>query len=159
MLAHRSARLLIIDPADRLLLFRYDDSHSPPFWATAGGRLRPGERYGDGAARELAEETGIRAPIGPFLRERRAVYAVAEEEPARWTERYFLVRWPGGSVERDGWTAEEQRTIRAHRWWTLGELRATAEPVLPPWLPDLLAAALAEGAAKRPMRDTVAWNR
>lgn len=139
----RSARLVILDPDDRLLLFRYADEHRAAFWATAGGRVLEGESFRDTAARELAEETGFQAPIGPFLRERTAVYAVAEAGPARWVEHYFLVRCAGGEPDRRGWTPEELRTIRDHRWWPLAELRATDEPVLPEWLPDLLAELLA----------------
>ncbi|HEX2206005.1 MAG TPA: NUDIX domain-containing protein [Longimicrobium sp.] len=135
----RSARLVILDAAGRLLLFRYADEHRPPFWATPGGRLLPGETYRAAAARELAEETGLDAPIGPQVRERDAVYAVADGEPARWVERYFLVRTPGGELDRAGWSDEERRTIQAHRWWPLEELRTTGETILPEWLPALVA--------------------
>jgi ADP-ribose pyrophosphatase YjhB (NUDIX family) len=141
MLTHRSARLVILDDEDRLLLFRYADEHRPAFWATAGGRVLDGEDFRDAAARELAEETGFDAPVGPFLRERTAVYAVADQEPARRIEHYFLVRCAGGAPDRAGWTAEELRTIRDYRWWPLAELRAADEPVLPEWLPELFAAA------------------
>ena len=135
----RSARLVIVDSAGRLLLFRYHDEHRAPFWATVGGRVVDGEDWLDTAARELAEETGFVAPIGPRLRERTAVFAVADEGPAEWTERYYLVRCAGGAPDRAGWTDEERRTIREHRWWPLAELRATPEPVLPGWLPELFA--------------------
>lgn len=147
LLQHRSARLLIVDEEGRLLLFRYADGRHPPFWATAGGRLLPGESYAQAAARELAEETGFHAAIGPVVRTRDEVFAVADEPPARWLERYFVVR-VGRAAAPDpaGWTDEERRTIREARWWPLAELRAAAEPVLPAWLPDALAE-LAGGAA------------
>ena len=145
MLTLRSARLVILDPADRVLLFRYHDEHRPAFWATPGGRLLDGESYRDAAARELIEETGFRAPIGPRLRERAGVYAVADGEPAQWLEEYFLVRCPADALDRAGWTDEERRTIRDHRWWNLAELRATGDAVLPEWLPDLVAEVLAPG--------------
>jgi 8-oxo-dGTP diphosphatase len=137
---HRSARLLIVDDAGRLLLFRYADGRHPPFWATAGGRLLPGESYAQAAARELAEETGFHAPLGPVVRTRDEVFAVADEPPARWLEHYFVVR-VARAAEPDpaGWTDEERRTIRQARWWPLAELRATGEPLLPAWLPDVLA--------------------
>ena len=54
----QSARLMLVDTVGRLLLFRYDDGKHPPFWATIGGRVLPGETYEATAARELAEETG-----------------------------------------------------------------------------------------------------
>jgi ADP-ribose pyrophosphatase YjhB (NUDIX family) len=137
-----SARLVIVDYAGRLLLFRYHDEHRPPFWSTAGGRLEPGETYEAAAARVLREETGFSAAIGPLLHVREAVYAVARAEPARWIEHYFLVRSPGADIVRDRWTDEEHATIRAHRWWSLDEMRATDEIFLPAFIPGLLEEAL-----------------
>src|SRR5688500_15569708 len=55
----RSARLIILDPRGRLLLFRYHDEHKPPFWSTAGGELQDGEDYRAAVQRELLEETGF----------------------------------------------------------------------------------------------------
>ncbi|HET7229150.1 MAG TPA: NUDIX domain-containing protein [Longimicrobium sp.] len=139
---HGSARLVIVDDEGRLLLFRFHDEHRPPFWSTVGGRLEPGESYHSAAVRELAEETGFRAPIGPLLHVRDDVFATAGSGPARWIEHYFLVRSPGGEITRDGWTDEERVTIRAHRWWSLDEMRATDETFLPPLILGLLEEAL-----------------
>ena len=50
MEVRRCSRLVIADADGRLLLF-YKDEHQPPFWATAGGELKPGESYTDAAAR------------------------------------------------------------------------------------------------------------
>jgi len=141
----RSARLIVVDNAGRLLLFRYHDEHQPPFWATVGGQLQGDENYRAAAVRELQEETGFDAEIGPFLRERDEVYAVARRDPERWIEHYFLVRCATiEPLDQAGWTDEERTTIRAWRWWTLDELRTTDETILPAWIPDLLAEALAE---------------
>ncbi len=142
----RSARLAIVDDHGRMLLFRYHDEHRAAFWATPGGRLEDGEDYHDAAARELVEETGFAARVGPVVRERESVYAVARDAPARWIERYFLVRCPQAPPVRGGWTDEERATIRAHRWWSVAEMRASGETFLPAWLPDLLAEVLAPGA-------------
>jgi ADP-ribose pyrophosphatase YjhB (NUDIX family) len=137
---HRSARLLIVDPRGRLLLFRYEDGREPPFWATPGGRLLAGETFEEAAARELAEETGFTAPIGPLARTREAIYVAGDDVgPARWVEHYFVVRAAGDPPDRDRWTPEERRTIRATRWWSRAELRTAEVPVLPAWLPDVLA--------------------
>lgn len=128
----QSARLMLVDTVGRLLLFRYDDGTHPPFWATIGGRVLPGETYEATAARELAEETGYVDAIGPLIRTRDEVYATADVATSRWLEHYFEVR-------TSGWTDEERVTIRESRWWTLNELRATTETVLPTWLADELA--------------------
>src|SRR5215469_2972472 len=55
----RAARVILLDPADRVLLMRYDQP--PPngqHWATPGGGAEDGEDYPAAALRELAEETG-----------------------------------------------------------------------------------------------------
>lgn len=123
------------------MLFRYHDGQGAPFWATAGGELLEGETYRMAAERELAEETGFSAEIGPFLRERDAVYAVTASAPARWIEHYFLVRCAEATTpDRKGWTEEERQTIRNFRWWTLEEMQQEpVESFRPEWLPELLA--------------------
>lgn len=137
----RSARLVILDADDRMLLFRYADEHRPPFWSTAGGELLPGETYRSAAQRELHEETGFAAAIGPLLRTRVATYAVARSVAAQWTEQYYLVRTAARPPVRTRWTDEERSTIRDWRWWTLDEMDATTERFLPVWLPELVRAA------------------
>ncbi|MEM8681966.1 MAG: NUDIX domain-containing protein [Pseudomonadota bacterium] len=139
----RSARLILLDPAGRLLLLRYHDEHKPPFWSTAGGELKSGETYRDAAGRELEEETGFDVAVGRLLRKREDVYAVARSQAARWREQYFLVQCERSAApSRDGWTDEERSTIRNWKWWSLEEMRNGDAVFLPEWLPDLLAETL-----------------
>nr|WP_217705750.1 NUDIX domain-containing protein [Peristeroidobacter soli] len=136
----RSVRLLVVDDDGKLLLFEYHDEHQAPFWATAGGELKPGESYLDAARRELREETGIDAEIGPLLKEREAVYAVARSTPARWLEKYFLVRCGSRSlIAKHGWTDEERSTIRDWKWWSLDDMKKQGSSIFKPdWLPAIL---------------------
>ena len=136
----RAGRVIVLDPQDRVLLFRYDDG--PPdgrHWATPGGGLNDGEDYPAGARRELAEETGwTDVPVG------REVYEwtrVMEHSDAivRQHERFFLARVDVG--ERGlGEVADmhDSDGIAAWHWWTLAELDATGEAVWPPGLADLI---------------------
>ena len=55
----RAGRVIVLDPANRVLLLRYDDElPNGRHWTTPGGGLDRGEDYATAAARELAEETG-----------------------------------------------------------------------------------------------------
>ncbi|MCU0624261.1 MAG: NUDIX domain-containing protein [Gemmatimonadaceae bacterium] len=130
------ARLLILDRAHRVLLFRYADGRRPPFWATVGGQVLPGETVEQTAARELREETGYRDPIGPFVRRRDEVYQAGDVPLSRWAEHYFVVHTAGGPLETADWTEEERRTIREWRWWSVAELRDVPEQVFPMWVAD-----------------------
>jgi len=141
----RSARLVILDPHGRLLLFRYRDEHQPVFWSTAGGELVGGEGYRSAAERELQEETGFECAVGPLLYEREDVYAVSRSVPAHWCERYFLVNCDSTrSPSRNGWSEEERCTIQDWQWWSVREMLNGGENFLPSWLPALLNSVLIE---------------
>lgn len=142
----RAARVILVDPDERILLMRYDDS--PPngsHWATPGGGLEPGETYPQAALRELAEETGwtdIALGAEVLRREHEMEYA---GRLLRQRERIYLARTdqPGRGI-----TGVEAMhvsdNIAAWRWWTLAELDATGETVWPAGLADFVRTALRE---------------
>ena len=63
MIERPSARLILLDPQDRLFLFKvhnpavYDpaDPFHDPFWVLIGGMVDPGEDYAEAAVREARE--------------------------------------------------------------------------------------------------------
>ncbi|MET0240930.1 MAG: NUDIX domain-containing protein [Sphingobium sp.] len=126
-----AARLLVIDPDGRLLMFRFTPEDRPAFWCTPGGAVDPGESYEAAAVRELFEETGMTCPIGPQIAEMRVTFITLEGVEVDAVERYFVVRPDDCAVRVDNHTPLEQRVMQSHRWWTAEELAACEEQFFP----------------------------
>ena len=134
-----AARILLLDEAGRVLLFRFTPSDRPPFWCTPGGALDPGESYAAAARRELLEETGIDADPGPEIARRQVAFTTIEGVPVEADERYFLVRVRETAIDTARHTALEQRVMTRWRWFTPAELAAHDEPFFPEDLAEMLA--------------------
>lgn len=134
----RAARLIVLDPEGRALMFRYDVPGRDPFWVTAGGEVDPGESFEDAARRELFEETGITAEPGEQIARMTPEFVTVEGEPVQADERFFLVRVAEARVDTAGHTALEQQLMTQHRWFTLGELENWHEAVFPVELADMI---------------------
>jgi ADP-ribose pyrophosphatase YjhB (NUDIX family) len=134
----RAARLLVIDDADRVLLFRFTFGNREPFWATPGGECDPGEGFEDAARRELFEETGLTCEPGSAIAARGNDFVTAQGEPVTADERYFRIRVPACEIATHGHTELEREIMRDHRWFTRDELAAWPEPIFPPEILELL---------------------
>ncbi|MCA2321945.1 NUDIX hydrolase [Mycobacterium intracellulare] len=164
VLNHRtSARVVLLDETGAVLLLRGSDpalagQPAPKWWFTVGGEVQQGERLAEAAARELAEETGLRvAPadlVGPVWR-RDQVFefngSLIDSE-----EFYFVYRTRRFEPSRTGHTELERSYIHGHRWCDaadIAQLVAAGETVYPMQLSGLLtdAAALAGGRAPGPL--------
>jgi len=137
-----AARVLLIDAAGRLLLFRGCDPATPQirYWFTVGGGLEEGEGHAEAAARELFEETGLRLSAdqmhGPVSQD-------VTEFPYdgviyRQRQEFFAVVVESWEVDESGFEEAELRDIDGHRWWTRDELVAEAEVYYPENLVELL---------------------
>jgi 8-oxo-dGTP pyrophosphatase MutT (NUDIX family) len=169
---HRtSARVVLLDDTGAVLLLcgsdpanaAFQDGSAPRWWFTVGGQVRQGERLAEAAARELAEETGLRvAPgdlVGPIWR-RDEVFefngSLIDSE-----EFYLVYRTRRFEPSVGGRTELERRYIHGARWCDpndIAELVAAGQQVYPLQLGELLPAAnrLADAF---PDRDTDAMAR
>lgn len=139
----RAARLIVLDPQGRALMFRYDVPGRDPFWVTAGGECEPGESFEDAAQRELLEETGIIADPGPQIAQMTPEFITVQGEPVQADERFFLIRVAKAEIDTSRHTETEQALITQHRWFTLDELTDWPEAVFPVELADMIRSQIA----------------
>jgi 8-oxo-dGTP diphosphatase len=144
-----SSRLLVVDPSNRVLLFRFVFKRGPlagqTYWATPGGALELGESFADAGRRELFEERGIlRDAVGREVAEREFVLQLHDGEYVIAEERFFLVHVIDQSLSRDHWTPIEIEVITDHRWWSVEELSSAKDVVFPETLVSILASAVSE---------------
>jgi 8-oxo-dGTP pyrophosphatase MutT (NUDIX family) len=149
-----SARLIVRDPWDRILLFSstYEDG---TYWFTPGGGMKQGETPAGAAVRELAEETGFvltEAEVGPAVATSAGQWHGHEGTVFFGADSFFFVRVGDSPVNTGGQEELERSLITGHRWWTAAELLEAADAIMPPGLPDLVTQLLTNGIPDWPVR-------
>lgn len=136
-----AARILLVDEAGKVLLFRAGDPAQPEagsWWFTPGGGVRDEESAATAARRELREETGLQVEqMGEVVLRRHFDHQFAGVQISQ-DEDYFLVRCASFTLDESEWTEEERQLLEEHRWWTRSELHQTRDTVYPEGLAAVL---------------------
>ncbi len=144
--ARDAARVVVLDPEQRVLLFEGVDPARPgeAFWFTPGGGVEPDEDPTEAACRELGQETGMvvgKPGIGELEGPQWVRDVMFDHEGITYAARevFFVLHVdPVPTVDVSGFTEQEGRSVRRHRWWTRTELATTVDVVYPRQLADLL---------------------
>lgn len=151
-----TARLLVVDPDERVLLFSSADSAGGTWWFTPGGGLHRGETVSQAAVRELSEETGLARTedeLGPIVATSSALWKGDHDGTLfLGAHSFFFLRVPHPVIDTDGQEEFERSFITGHRWWTLEALRKTTDDVRPRTLADVLDRLIHGDIPDRPVR-------
>ena len=161
-----TARMFVVDPDERVLLFSSAEESGRTWWFTPGGGMYRGETPAAAAFRELAEETGYactEAEIGPVVATTAGTWTGDDGRLFFGADSFFFVRVPHPDIDTDGQEEFERSFITGHRWWTIDELRTATDEISPMGLADLVAGLVAGlmggDASARPVRLPWGWLR
>jgi 8-oxo-dGTP diphosphatase len=141
-----ATRALVLDPANRVLLVKFDFAPFP--WVPPGGGVKPTESDEEALRRELWEEAGLSGvELGPCIWTRDHEFPMERWRGQR--ERIYLVRSDAFEPRPQVDLASEG--VTEIRWWTLDEF-ASADAIFGPRrLPELVRQLLDRGPPSSPI--------
>ncbi len=149
-----TARLIVLEPGGRILLFSAQEPRGR-FWFTPGGGVHRGETLTGAAVRELAEETGhvrAEADLGPVLATCAGLWTGSSGRRFFGADAFFLVRVAAAAFDSSRQEPLERSIITGHRWWTVSDMRDSAEVIAPAGLSGLVDELVRNGVPASPVR-------
>lgn len=137
-IVRNAARIVLISPAERVLLFEARNNQGEHFWLMPGGGLEPNETFAEAASRELREETGQTLEIGPWIWIRCHSYQWGGIH-CEQREHFFVARASDETI--NGTNADSY--VLSHHWWSMEEIACSTALFAPQSLRTLLPPILA----------------
>ena len=128
-----TARLVLLNEKDEILLMKIESTVKKPFWVTPGGKIEDGESHSDALRRELYEETGItEATFGPCIWHG-GVDINLKGKLTHFDESFYLTRVNMPSqITTDNFEEQEAEVFQGYKWWSLKEIQSSLDEVFIP---------------------------
>lgn len=135
----QSARALLVDPQDRVLLMNLAFNGHEAVWLTPGGSLHPGESFEDALRREIREETGFTLAQPGHWVWTSPKRIVRDGRPVDTLARVYIQHVPHFVAAPTALTCAERDSFRELRWWSIDEIAGSRETFIPRTLAKLLS--------------------
>lgn len=144
------ARALLLTPEGLILLMKIR-GWKRELWITPGGRVNPHEDSIAALSRELFEETGQRNfAINGLVWTRQGTFLI-KDRSIEEREEFFHVPTERFEPSTAGFEAEEVNQHLGFRWWSVAELEATTDFMVPARLAHHLRGLLEAGPPPTPV--------